>query len=62
MKYIAYFLYVIVWEVFLWAGTVYLIVIYDWSKWWFLLTLALSFSTYRLQEVRSPERPKDAVT
>lgn len=62
MKYFAYFLYVIVWEVFVWGGTVYLIVNYDWSKWWLLYALLLSFGTYKLQEVRSPDSPKANLT
>ena len=37
MKDIAGYIFCLIWNIFITAGTVYLIVVHDWRMWWLLL-------------------------
>lgn len=41
----------IIWRMFILAGTVYLIVEFNWSMWWLLLALMLAYSVQVSYEV-----------
>ena len=49
MSYAVVALLVLLYNFCLVAGTVYLIVFYDWSPWWFLLTIMLLINFERKQ-------------
>ena len=36
------FIGIIIWNMFIWAGTSYLVAAHDWSPFWFLVTIALT--------------------
>ncbi len=35
----------LIWFIFIMSGTIYLIVTYDWSRWWLLLALLIVHAT-----------------
>lgn len=41
---------VMIYNLILVAGTAYLVALYDWSPWWFVLTIALMANYYRKED------------
>lgn len=54
MKPFFYYVYMLIWDVFVWGGACYLIVAHGWSKWFLVLALAITMTSSTPSVAKKP--------
>ena len=59
MKYLAFLIYILIWDIGILLGTFYAVFILGYSGWWFLLAFALCCLSFTPRHFGIKEFPKD---